>query len=76
LHEVSREKTADGKPQYDAFLHIGWNEEKKSYSIIWLDSFWGIDPESIGAAVPKNGNELLFLWLAQGRADVPRSGLA
>ena len=61
LHEVSRAKTADGKPQYDAFIHIGWNEQRKNYSIIWLDNFWGIDPESIGTAVPKE-TELLFLW--------------
>ena len=61
LHEVSREKAADGKPQYDAFIHIGWNERKKAYSIIWLDSFWGIDPEAIGTAVPGQ-NELLFVW--------------
>lgn len=61
LHEVSREKMADGKPQYDAFIHIGWNEQKKSYSIIWLDNFWGIDPASIGTAAPKE-NDLLFLW--------------
>lgn len=61
LHEVSREKTGDGKPEYDAFIHIGWNELKKVYSIIWLDSFWGIDPESIGTAAPKE-SEMLFLW--------------
>lgn len=61
LHEISREKMPDGKPQYDAFIHIGWNDQKKSYSIIWLDNFWGIDSQSIGAAEPKE-NELLFLW--------------
>lgn len=61
LHEVSREKSADGKPKYDAFIHIGWSEQKKGYTIIWLDNFWGIDPESIGTAAPKE-NELLFLW--------------
>lgn len=61
LHEVSRERTADGNPQYDAFIHIGWNASTKTYSIIWLDNFWGIDPESIGTAAPKE-NELLFLW--------------
>jgi len=61
LHEVSREKTTDGKPQYDAFIHIGWDEEKKIYPIIFLDNFWGIGPEAIGAAAPKD-NELLFVW--------------
>jgi hypothetical protein len=61
LHEVSREKAADGTPQYDAFIHIGWDEEKKVYPIIFLDNFWGIDSASIGAAAPKE-NELLFVW--------------
>jgi hypothetical protein len=61
LHEVSRERASDGKPQYDAFVHIGWNEQSKSYSIIWLDNFWGINPESIGTAAPSE-NELLFVW--------------
>ena len=61
LHEVSRDKTVDGNPQYDAFIHIGWDEQKNNYSIIWLDNFWGIAPESIGTAPPKE-SELLFLW--------------
>jgi hypothetical protein len=61
LHEVSREKTRDGMPQYDAFIHIGWEPGKNIYPIIFLDNFWGIDPESIGSAEPKE-NELLFVW--------------
>jgi hypothetical protein len=61
LHEVSREKAIDGKAQYDAFIHIGWDEAKKVYPIIFLDNFWGISPEAIGAAAPKK-NELLFVW--------------
>lgn len=59
LHEVSRERTADGNPQYDAFIYLGRNEEKKVYSM--LDNFWGVEPKSIGAAAPKD-NGLLFLW--------------
>jgi hypothetical protein len=61
LHEISREKTADGKPEYDAFIHIGWNGQTRNYSILWLDNFWGIEPGSIGVAVPRE-NELPFLW--------------
>lgn len=61
LHEVSRERRADGNPQYDAFIHIGWDEDKKIYPIIFLDNFWGIDPASIGTAAPKE-DELLFVW--------------
>jgi hypothetical protein len=62
LHEVSREKTPDGKPQYDALIHIGWDEAKKVYPIIFLDNFWGISPEAIGAAAAQKENELLFVW--------------
>lgn len=64
LHEVSRDKTADGSPDYDAFIHIGWDPDKKTYSIIFLDNFWGIEPDAIGAAVAKP-NELPFLWKDQ-----------
>lgn len=41
LHEVSRQRMADGKPQYDAFIHIGWNEGKKVYSINLAGPFLG-----------------------------------
>ena len=61
LHEVSREKTTDGKPQYDAIIFIGWDEGKKIYPIIFLDNFWGIEPTSIGAAAAKE-SDLLFIW--------------
>src|SRR5215471_1043496 len=61
LHEVSREKAADGTPQYDALIHIGWDEEKKIYPIIFLDNFWNIGPEAIGAGTPGD-NALRFVW--------------
>lgn len=61
LHEVSREKTAEGRPQYDAFIHIGWNPQTKTYPIIFLDNFWTVSAEAIGEASAKE-NELPFLW--------------
>ncbi len=67
LHEVSREKTPDGRPDYDAFIHIGWDPDRKIYTIIFLDNFWGIEPDAIGAAVPTT-NELPFLWKDQAGA--------
>src|SRR5579859_6804835 len=42
LHEISREKTPAGTPQYDAFILIGWDPEKKMYPIIFLDNFWNV----------------------------------
>jgi len=36
VHETSREKTDKEKPQYEAVIFIGWNEEPKQYACVWL----------------------------------------
>ena len=61
LHEVSREKKADGKPQYEAIIFIGWNEKPKTYACVWLDVFGGLASESIGVASQKE-NTLIFVF--------------
>jgi hypothetical protein len=38
IHEVSREKKADGSPQYEAIIYVDWNEQRHEYSCLWLDS--------------------------------------
>ena len=59
IHEISREETSQGKPQYEATIYIAWNEAPKQYAAIWLDDYGGISAESIGIADPKE-NELVF----------------
>ncbi len=61
IHEVSREKNQNGKPQYQATIYIGWNEPTKQYAAVWLDTYGGISPGSIGIADPKE-NELTFVF--------------
>ena len=66
IHEVSQEKKADGKPQYEAMVFIAWNEETKDsgpkhYSCAWLDVYGGLAAVSIGVAPPSE-NELAFLF--------------
>jgi hypothetical protein len=71
IHEVSEEKKADGKPQYEAMVFIAWNEETKSdqtknaqpkhYSCAWLDVYGSFSAASIGVAPPSE-NELAFLF--------------
>ncbi|HTY84329.1 MAG TPA: hypothetical protein VMB19_08920 [Silvibacterium sp.] len=61
VHEVSREKTNLGKPQYEALVFIGWNEESKQYGCVWLDVFGGLSPLSIGMGTPKE-NEIAFVF--------------
>lgn len=61
LHEVSREKTDKGKPQYEALIFVGWNQEQKQYGCAWLDVYGGLLPVSIGLATPKE-NEIPFAF--------------
>ena len=56
LHEISREKNAQGQPAYEAIIFIEWDESAKEYRCLWLDSTGGG-----GLAVPiaegKRGND-------------------
>lgn len=61
LHEVSRGRKADGKPRYEAFVHIGWNQPTQTYGCVWLDDFGGLNTQSIGLAAKKE-NELPFVF--------------
>ncbi len=60
IHEVSREKNAEGQPEYEAMVFIGWNNPGH-YSCVWLDTTGGLSILSIGTAVP-SGNELPFVF--------------
>jgi hypothetical protein len=60
VRETSQSKTADGAPDYDAIVYIGWNPDLKQYTCLWLDSTGG------------NG---LVGW-ALGHADADASKLA
>ena len=38
LHEVSREKDAQGRPAYEAIVYLTWEPSRGEYSCLWLDS--------------------------------------
>ena len=61
IHEVSREKKANGQPQYEALVFMAWNEQPKQYSCAWLDVYGGFSVGSIGVAPPSD-NELAFVF--------------
>jgi hypothetical protein len=61
IHEVSREKNSQGKPQYEATIYVAWNDATKQYAAIWLDVYGGMSAESVGVADPKE-NELPFIF--------------
>jgi hypothetical protein len=41
IHEVSREKNAQGQPAYEAIVWIEWDEPSSEYKCLWLDSTGG-----------------------------------
>ncbi len=38
IHEVSRERDADGKPRYEAIVHVVWDPNAGETSCLWLDN--------------------------------------
>jgi len=73
VHEVSREKTQAGKPQYEATIYIAWNESPKHYACVWLDVYGGLAAASIGRAEPRE-NELPFIFKNdKGQVDFTNS---
>lgn len=54
IHEISREKDATGKAQYEAIIHVVWDPKAGEYACLWLDTT-GIalfPPEGVGHAKP------------------------
>jgi hypothetical protein len=55
IHEVSREKDAAGKPQYEAIVHVVWDPKAGEYACLWLDTtgIANFPPEGVGHAKPE-----------------------
>jgi hypothetical protein len=54
IQEVSRERDASGKPQYEAMIYLVWNPKVGEYACLWLDTtdVTSFAPEGIGHAKP------------------------
>lgn len=63
IHELSREKDADGEPAYEAWIHIAWDKEKAEYVVMWLDNTatTNFAPEGVGHGKP-DGDRIPFVW--------------
>jgi hypothetical protein len=63
VHEVSRDKKADGSPQYEAIIYVAWNQQRHEYSCLWLDSTEAADFRQlvIGYAKPEP-NKIPFVF--------------
>lgn len=62
IHELSREKDADGEPAYEAWIHIAWDKEKAEYVVMWLDNTatTNFAPEGVGHGKPDGDGSLSY----------------
>ncbi|HEX4737197.1 MAG TPA: hypothetical protein VH331_06525 [Allosphingosinicella sp.] len=61
IDEVSRTRNAEGRPDYQATVYIGWYEPEHHYACVWLDVYGGMAPESLGTA-PPSGDSIRFVF--------------
>lgn len=64
LLEVSREKDAAGKPQYEAEVLIGYDTAKSRYVCFWYDITGVASPEAGGVAT-RQGDSLPFVFKSE-----------
>jgi hypothetical protein len=63
LHEVSREQTDRGQPQYEAIVFIGKDEPSNGYACLWLDSTGGGGLSAQGIAhARREADKIAFLF--------------
>jgi len=41
IHEISREKNANGEPAYEAIILVSWDPKANQYACLWMDSTAG-----------------------------------
>jgi len=62
IHEVSREKNADGAPQYEAFVYVGMNGASE-YDCLWLDSTSGEGlVNGVSCRAQRDGDRIPFVF--------------
>ncbi len=63
LHEISRERSPNGSPAYEAIVFVGWDAAAHEYTLLWLDttSGAGLNSPAIGRG-KLSGNQIAFLF--------------
>lgn len=71
IHEVSREKNADGELAYEAWIHIAWDPKNGEYVVMWLDNTGTTNfaAEGVGHGKP-NGDQIPFVWKSAGGGGI------
>jgi hypothetical protein len=68
LHEASRDRTADGRPDYEAVVLLGLNPRSGEHSCLWLDSTGagGLAGDAIGHGKATGGTIPFLFKFASG----------
>lgn len=63
MHEVSRERTATGTPEYEAIVYLVRDPRTHAYAALWLDNtdYGPFDPAGVGHGVAA-GDSIPFLF--------------
>jgi hypothetical protein len=61
IHEVSREKDAQGLPAYEAMVFVGLDQPTGEYVCAWLDTYGGLTPATFGRG-KRDGDGIQFLF--------------
>lgn len=61
IHEVDRRKNASGEPAYEADVYVGWDQKLGQYACVWLDTYGGVSPVSIGNG-KREGDQIPLLF--------------
>ena len=63
IHDISREKDADGEVAYEAWIHIAWDKKNAEYAVMWLDNTGTTNfaAEGVGHGKP-DGDRIPFVW--------------
>ena len=61
LHEVSTTHNPAGEPDYEATVYIGWQETAAQYGCVWLDTYGGTSPVSLGTG-KRAGDAIPFVF--------------
>jgi hypothetical protein len=68
IHETSREKDAQGRPQYEAIIYVTRDARSGEVACLWLDSTasGAFVPEGVGHATPAAGDVIPFMFKDAG----------
>jgi hypothetical protein len=68
IHEIARERDAQGQPAYEAWIHLSWDKTNNEFAVMWLDNtgITNFSADGVGHGKP-DGDSIPFIWkLADG----------